>query len=142
MPRPLKVCEQEQETLKNFMLYGIICDNAKSSRDFIRLLGLTYPQLHMWNYQIYMMKFKLSYKEPYACEEDISKFNQWYNDMEANGAWIGSNTTIKAISQRETQLKDTPPPFKSMEYVINAARENPSIKTFGDYQRWENSEEN
>jgi hypothetical protein len=134
--RPKILTDAQESELKQWMLLFIMNKHCTCAKDFIKVL----PELPLkeWNYRIYMNKFNLSYKAPYASEEDIVKHEQWYDKQEANGVWLGPKTTIEALVEREADPQlNTHPNFKSLQYVIDAANEETSIETLGDYQELE-----
>jgi hypothetical protein len=133
--RPKILTDAQEAELKQWMLVFIMNGQCTCAKDFMKVLP---EPIKEWNYRIYMNKFKLSYKAPYASEEDIVKYNQWFDKQEANGVWLGPKTTVEALVEREANPQlNTNPNFKSLQYVIDASNEELSIRTLGDYEELE-----
>jgi hypothetical protein len=142
MPRPSKLNAEEEKELKFWLLFAIKemeCKNTTEIAEFE--LSLKPHQV-----QYYLNKFNLTFKYPYAFDEDLIDYESWYDANEANGTWLGEKTTLKAIIEREADIKGdkdliyapNPPmhgKFYSYKAMIEAAKSDPSIKTVGDWER-------
>ena len=142
MARPSKLSVDEEKDLKFELLFDIKEWECKNTADIAKCHQDLKPQ----QVQYYLNKFHLSFKYPYAFNEDLVAYEDWYNEQEAKGCWLGPKTTLKAIIEREAEIKDDTDVIESpnqpvlgklysFKAMIEAAKTNPNIKTLGDWER-------
>ena len=146
MPRPTRLTEEEERQLKFELLFDIKEWQCKTTTE-IAGCHADEPKLKPQQVQYYLNKFQLSFKHPYAFNTDLIAYEDWYSESEAKGDWLGPQTTLKAIIEREavtvkgnTDVIESPNPpvlgkLYSFKAMIQAAKTNPDIKTMGDWER-------
>ena len=160
MPRPQRMTAEEEKDLKFWLLFGI---KEQACKNTTMLMNYANEGLNPTQIQYYINKFKLSFKYPFAFADDLVAYEEWYDENEAEGSWIGDKTLIQVaiddftpdFSKEEKQLNDlakegrlTPKQAEETiqsrrkvhmlhKAMIEEAKADPDIKTFGDTKAWQ-----
>jgi hypothetical protein len=93
MPRPNKLSATEEEETKMNLIDAIFWNGNRNAVEVTKYLGNLKP----FQVRYYMLKFGLSFNQPFASTEDIMKYQLWCIEEEKKGNWLGSLTLPENI---------------------------------------------